>query len=77
MIFGRPDLVIKNMHNVDMLFSKEELENDFSGFSGFAVSETETQLNEGRFHQGFSSSYQGFWRKMKLYSLKIDFGDYF
>lgn len=38
--------------NIDMLFSKEELENDFSGFSNLEITETEVNLDEGAFHRG-------------------------
>jgi len=38
--------------DLSLLFSKEELQNDFSLLSGFKISETEYVLNEGEFHQG-------------------------
>ncbi|WP_430974143.1 class I SAM-dependent methyltransferase [Sunxiuqinia rutila] len=38
--------------NVDMLFSKEELQADFAGFSSLKISEAEVELDEGEFHQG-------------------------
>ncbi|MGQ7871419.1 class I SAM-dependent methyltransferase [Sunxiuqinia sp. sy24] len=38
--------------NVDMLFSKEELQADFAGFSSLRISEAEVELDEGEFHQG-------------------------
>ncbi len=38
--------------NVDMLFSKEELQADFSVFSSLRISETEVELDEGPFHKG-------------------------
>lgn len=41
--------------NLDMLFSKEELQNDFSDFSKLNILETETKLDEGPFHQGMAS----------------------
>lgn len=41
--------------NIDMLFSKEELQTDFSDFSVLTISESETILNEGPFHQGMAS----------------------
>lgn len=41
--------------DIDMLFSKEELESDFSSFSDLKIYETETVLNEGTFHKGISS----------------------
>jgi ubiquinone/menaquinone biosynthesis C-methylase UbiE len=36
----------------DMLFSREELENDFSSLSTCRITETGYILNEGKFHQG-------------------------
>lgn len=41
--------------DIDMLFSKEELEGDFSGLRDLQISETDTVLNEGPFHQGIAS----------------------
>lgn len=41
--------------NSEMLFSKEEMENDFSEYSELKIEETETLLNEGPFHQGVAS----------------------
>lgn len=41
--------------NIDMLFSIEELENDFQAFSKLKIKEAETELKEGQFHQGKSS----------------------
>jgi 2-polyprenyl-3-methyl-5-hydroxy-6-metoxy-1,4-benzoquinol methylase len=41
--------------NVDMLFSDDELRDDFSQFSKLEISETNTLLNEGPFHQGIAS----------------------
>ncbi len=41
--------------NIDMLFSKEELQTDFSNFSDLNIIETETKLDEGPFHQGKAS----------------------
>jgi 2-polyprenyl-3-methyl-5-hydroxy-6-metoxy-1,4-benzoquinol methylase len=41
--------------DVNMLFSKEEMESDFDLFSGLTIVETETILNEGPFHQGIAS----------------------
>jgi cyclopropane fatty-acyl-phospholipid synthase-like methyltransferase len=38
-----------------MLFSKDELENDFSGFSISLLEEAETELEEGLYHVGKSS----------------------
>jgi 2-polyprenyl-3-methyl-5-hydroxy-6-metoxy-1,4-benzoquinol methylase len=44
--------------DVEMLFSIEELEVDFASFSKLEITETETFLNEGQFHQGISSVIQ-------------------
>lgn len=41
--------------NVDMLFSEEELRNDFNFFSALRISETDVKLDEGTFHQGKAS----------------------
>jgi hypothetical protein len=41
--------------NIEMLFSHEELQNDFNNFSNLSITETETVLNEGTFHQGNAS----------------------
>lgn len=41
--------------DVNMLFSKEELQSDFYTFSELIVTETDTVLNEGPFHQGTAS----------------------
>lgn len=41
--------------NVDMLFSKEELESDFKDLAELKITETEYNLNEGPFHQGNAS----------------------
>lgn len=38
--------------DVDLLFSKEELEKDFSNFKIIKLEETEVNLNEGRHHVG-------------------------
>jgi len=38
--------------NRDMLYSKEELQDDFSGFTALKITETEIDLNEGKFHKG-------------------------
>lgn len=38
--------------NVDMLFSEEELQADFAGFSSLRINETEVELDEGPFHKG-------------------------
>jgi len=40
---------------VEMLFSEEELRNDFNFFSELSISETDVTLNEGTFHQGKAS----------------------
>jgi hypothetical protein len=37
------------------LFSRAELENDFSSLSSFLITETEYVLNEGKYHQGLAS----------------------
>lgn len=41
--------------NLAMLFSKQELQSDFSEFSELNISEIETILNEGPYHQGTAS----------------------
>uniref|UniRef100_UPI0032176300 class I SAM-dependent methyltransferase n=1 Tax=uncultured Draconibacterium sp. TaxID=1573823 RepID=UPI0032176300 len=41
--------------NIDMLFSKEELQNDFSHFSELTITEKEIELNEGPFHNGLAA----------------------
>jgi 2-polyprenyl-3-methyl-5-hydroxy-6-metoxy-1,4-benzoquinol methylase len=41
--------------NVEMLFSAEELRDDFNFFSDFSLSETDVTLDEGPFHQGQAS----------------------
>lgn len=41
--------------DINMLFSKNELESDFSSFSELEIIEIDTVLNEGPFHQGVSS----------------------
>jgi cyclopropane fatty-acyl-phospholipid synthase-like methyltransferase len=38
--------------NIDMLFSATELRSDFSAAGELSVSELETELDEGEFHQG-------------------------
>lgn len=52
----------KQIHNntggprdVNMLFSKEELEHDFAGLSEIKITELQTELSEGLFHQGTAS----------------------
>lgn len=41
--------------DIDMLFSREELQYDFGSFSELTITETDYYLNEGPFHQGFAS----------------------
>ncbi|NOR76628.1 MAG: methyltransferase domain-containing protein [Draconibacterium sp.] len=41
--------------NIDMLFSSNELQNDFESFSKLNINETETTLDEGQSHQGVTS----------------------
>jgi len=41
--------------DIDMLFSKEELQSDFDSFSKLTITETDYCLNEGPFHQGMAS----------------------
>lgn len=41
--------------DVDMLFSKEELQSDFASFSELSITETNYILDEGEFHQGNAS----------------------
>ena len=41
--------------NVEMLFSEEELRNDFNFFSELSISETDVTLDEGAFHKGKAS----------------------
>ena len=41
--------------DIDMLFSKEELQSDFGSFSELTISETDVILNEGPFHQGLAA----------------------
>ncbi|MCB0731229.1 MAG: class I SAM-dependent methyltransferase [Ignavibacteriae bacterium] len=41
--------------NVEMLFSKEELEKDFGSLSKLRIEEKEIYLNEGPFHEGNAS----------------------
>lgn len=38
--------------NLAMLFSREELEEDFAGLAELHIEETETELDEGPFHRG-------------------------
>jgi SAM-dependent methyltransferase len=41
--------------DVNMLFSKEEMEVDFCHLSKLKINEEEVELNEGRFHRGIAS----------------------
>ncbi|HPE74811.1 MAG TPA: methyltransferase domain-containing protein [Draconibacterium sp.] len=41
--------------DIDMLFSEKEMNTDFASCSKLSISETETELNEGPFHQGMAS----------------------
>lgn len=41
--------------DIEMLFSEQELKSDFSSFSKIEITETDTMLSEGRFHQGTAS----------------------
>ncbi len=41
--------------NIDMLFSKEEIKNDFINYEIIELSEKEINLNEGLYHNGKSS----------------------
>jgi hypothetical protein len=41
--------------NIEMLFSADEIQNDFKLLSKTKLKETETILDEGRFHQGPAS----------------------
>lgn len=41
--------------NFEMLFSKEEIESDFTTLTTIKIEESEVILNEGRFHQGPAS----------------------
>lgn len=41
--------------NINMLFSREELLNDFSSASICTIEEAEVKLNEGSYHQGIAS----------------------
>lgn len=42
-------------NNIDFLFSEAELKSDFSQFSELKITETDTILDEGSFHQGKAS----------------------
>jgi len=41
--------------NIDFLFSREELQDDFKSLSEISITEKETELKEGEFHRGLSS----------------------
>lgn len=41
--------------NLDMLFSKADIERDFGGLEIVLLEETEAELNEGQYHQGIGS----------------------
>ncbi|HSO85163.1 MAG TPA: class I SAM-dependent methyltransferase [Draconibacterium sp.] len=41
--------------DINMLFSKKEMESDFGLFSELTITETDILLNEGPFHQGIAS----------------------
>lgn len=41
--------------NIEMLFSPKELQNDFGEFRNLSITESETILDEGPFHQGVAS----------------------
>ncbi len=41
--------------NINMLFSKEELQNDFHSASTYDIREDDVKLNEGIYHQGIAS----------------------
>lgn len=49
--------------NVDMLFTKEGVQNTFSDFEIIKLEETETHLNEGSLHNGVGSVIQFIGRK--------------
>lgn len=44
--------------NIDMLFSREELGNDFKNFTDIKIEEQEVHLNEGIYHDGIASVIQ-------------------
>lgn len=46
--------------NIEMLFSKKEMQHDFYNFPTIEITETDTTLNEGPFHQGTASVIQIF-----------------
>ena len=41
--------------NIDMLFSKAELQTDFGDFTSLSITETDIVIDEGKFHQGKAS----------------------
>lgn len=41
--------------NIEMLYSAEELSNDFATFANLEIKETETLLDEGKYHNGKAS----------------------
>jgi SAM-dependent methyltransferase len=49
--------------DIDMLFSKEELQSDFGSFSKLTITEKDYPLNEGPFHQGIASVIRAFGEK--------------
>lgn len=51
--------------NIDMLFSIEEIENDFKGFEIIKLSEETIELNEGDYHIGQGSVIRFVGRKIK------------
>ena len=44
--------------NAEMLFSEEELQNDFESFAKLIIKETDVELDEGRSHRGTASVIQ-------------------
>lgn len=50
--------------NIDMLFTKEMIADDFSGFETIELAEEVLDLNEGAFHQGKSSLIRYMGRKI-------------
>jgi SAM-dependent methyltransferase len=49
--------------DIDMLFSKQELQSDFGSFSKLTITEKDYVLNEGPFHQGIASVIRAFGEK--------------
>jgi SAM-dependent methyltransferase len=49
--------------DIDMLFSKQELQYDFGSFSKLTITEKDYALNEGPFHQGIASVIRAFGEK--------------